>query len=239
MTTDVIPIMRVSDAGISAQWYARLGFELNFEHRFEPHLPAYVGIRRDGAQLHLSEHAGDARRGTLVYIWVDSLDPIAAEFGVTVDEAPWGREIYLSDPDHNRLRVAEALPRVDADDDLGSGTAARLISLERSMWRRLTRVDPAWLDAHLADDFTEVGYWGRSSTRDEILELPVGPIEVTLEDIAVRAVGRDAALVTYRSVEPRGAANRSSLWRRMNGEWRLAFHQGTPVGQSSPRASPP
>jgi hypothetical protein len=107
MTTDVIPILRVADAESAAQWYARLGFVVEFEHRFEPHLPAYVGLRREGAQIHLSEHAGDARPDTLVFIWVDDVDAAAAEFGVDVSEAPWGREISLTDPDHNRLRIAE------------------------------------------------------------------------------------------------------------------------------------
>ena len=82
MTTDVVPILRVADAAAAVVWYRRLGFEQQFEHRFEPHLPAYVGIRRGGAQIHLSEHTGDATPGTLVYLWVDEIDPIAAEFGV-------------------------------------------------------------------------------------------------------------------------------------------------------------
>lgn len=229
MTTDVVPIVRVADAAVAARWYERLGFHVEFEHRFEPHLPAYVGIRREGAQLHLSEHAGDARPGTLVYIWVDAIDPIAAEFGVTVDDAPWGREIHLNDPDHNRLRVAEPVSRVSVDDQLGSGTVERLTALEHAMWDSSTRGDRSWMDAHLTDDFTEFGYSGRSYTRAETLELTVGTIEATLDDIEVRAVGRDAALVTYRSVELRGAANRASIWRRVAGEWRLAFHQGSPV----------
>jgi catechol 2,3-dioxygenase-like lactoylglutathione lyase family enzyme len=117
MTTDVVPIMRVTDAVAAVAWYRRLGFQQQFEHRFEPHLPAYVGIRREGAQLHLSEHAGDATPGTLIYIWVDEIDPIAAEFGVAVSQAPWGREIALTDLDGNRLRVAEPMP-----DQLGFAT---------------------------------------------------------------------------------------------------------------------
>jgi catechol 2,3-dioxygenase-like lactoylglutathione lyase family enzyme len=110
MTTDVVPILRVADAAAAVVWYRRLGFEQQFEHRFEPHLPAYVGIRREGAQIHLSEHAGDATPDTLVYLWVDEIDPIAAEFDVTVTGAPWGREIRLHDPDGNRLRIAEPVP---------------------------------------------------------------------------------------------------------------------------------
>jgi hypothetical protein len=115
MTTEVIPVLHVASAAAAARWYARLGFEVEFEHRFEPHLPAYVGLRREGARIHLSEHAGDARPDTLVFIWVDSVGPIAAEFGVTVDDAPWGSEVSLTDPDANRLRIAEAVASPDVD----------------------------------------------------------------------------------------------------------------------------
>ena len=55
--------------------------------------------------LHLSEHLGDARPGTLVYFYVDDVDSIAAEFGVEVVDQPWAREIQLTDPDGNRLRI--------------------------------------------------------------------------------------------------------------------------------------
>ena len=33
-----------------------LGFGVEFEHRFEADLPLYLGISRNGLQLHLSEH---------------------------------------------------------------------------------------------------------------------------------------------------------------------------------------
>ena len=108
MTTDVIPILRVRDATVAVAWYRRLGFEQVFEHRFEPGLPAYVGLRREGAQLHLSEHTGDAPPYGLVYIWVDAIDEIAAEFGVAIGEEPWAREPQLVDPDGNRLRDRSA-----------------------------------------------------------------------------------------------------------------------------------
>jgi catechol 2,3-dioxygenase-like lactoylglutathione lyase family enzyme len=107
VTTDVVPILRVSEAARAVEWYRRLGFEPVFEHRFEPHLPAYVGIRREDAQIHLSEHVGDANPHGLVYIWVDDVDALGAEFGVGVDDQPWAREVRLTDPDGNRLRLAE------------------------------------------------------------------------------------------------------------------------------------
>jgi uncharacterized glyoxalase superfamily protein PhnB len=223
MTTDVVPVLRVSDAAHAIQWYRRLGFELVFEHRFESHLPVYAGIRRDGAQIHLSEHAGDANPHGLVYVWVDDIDHVAAEFAVAVDDQPWGREVNLTDPDGNRLRLASPLaPALDAD------TVAQLIELERAMWTDATRGDRAWMNDHLTDTFTEFGWSGRRYSRRDILDQEIGPIDAELSDISVRPAGRDAALVTYRSAEPRGEGNRSSLWVRRDGRWLLDFHQGTP-----------
>ena len=238
MTTDVVPILRVVDASRAVAWYQRVGFAQVFEHRFEPHLPAYVGIRRDDAQIHLSEHSGDAHPYGLVYLWVDDVDAIAREFGVAVDDQPWAREVTLVDPDGNRLRVAEPVER-DADDAAGSfdaETITMLIELERAMWSDTTRRDRAWMLEHLAVTFTEFGWSGRSYTRDDILDdLGAGdaPIDVQLVDMAVRALGRDTALVTYRSIEARGDGNRASVWTRRNGRWSLEFHQGTPTARTT------
>ncbi len=107
MAEELIPIFRVTDGYVTAEWYARLGFRIVGEHRFAPDLPLYLFLERNGISLHLSEHTGDARPGTLVYFWVDDVDVIAAEFGVEVHDQPWGREIKLTDPDGNRLRIAE------------------------------------------------------------------------------------------------------------------------------------
>lgn len=49
--------------------------------------------------------AGDARPDTLIYLRVRDVEAIAAEFGVTAEDAPWAREIELRDPDGNRLRI--------------------------------------------------------------------------------------------------------------------------------------
>ena len=58
MTTETVPVVRVTDATRSVEWYRRLGFEQVFEHRFEPHLPADVirpipvaGSPPDGASV--------------------------------------------------------------------------------------------------------------------------------------------------------------------------------------------
>ena len=86
---------------------------MEWEHRFAPGLPLYVGIACGGLRIHLSEHAGDARPGTLVYLYVDDVDAAARAVGVTqLDDMPWGRDFEIADPDGNRLRIGTAL---DAD----------------------------------------------------------------------------------------------------------------------------
>lgn len=102
----MVPIFRVADAEKTAEWYQRLGFDVVGRHRFEENFPLYMFLDRNGVELHLSEHTGDATPGTLVYFWVDDVDSIAAEFDEQIDNQPWGRELKLTDPDGNRLRIA-------------------------------------------------------------------------------------------------------------------------------------
>ena len=89
----------------AAAWYGRLGFTKEWEHRFEPGLPAFVSVARGPMRLFLSEHQGDARPDALIYLRLADVDAIAAEFGVADQEAPWARELELRDPDGNRLRI--------------------------------------------------------------------------------------------------------------------------------------
>ncbi len=105
MAEQMVPIFRVANANETAKWYARLGFELEGEHRFGPNMPVYAFLKRGEVQLHLSEHEGDAPPNTLVYFYVDDVDVIAKKFGVAVKEQPWAREVSLTDPDGNRLRI--------------------------------------------------------------------------------------------------------------------------------------
>jgi catechol 2,3-dioxygenase-like lactoylglutathione lyase family enzyme len=103
--TKTVPFLRVADAEASAEWYARLGFTIDWRHRFAPNLPLFISISNGDGQLFLSEHTGDARPDTLVYVYVDDVDAVAVELGVAVQTAEYGmRELELVDPDGNRLR---------------------------------------------------------------------------------------------------------------------------------------
>lgn len=101
----MVPILRIRDAATAVAWYKRLGFHQVSVHRFAPHLPAFVTVERGPMRLFLSEHEGDARPGTLLYLQVNDVRPMAKEFGAKVEEAPWGYEIEIRDPDGNRLRM--------------------------------------------------------------------------------------------------------------------------------------
>lgn len=107
MPEELVPIFRVRDGYETAKWYARLGFEVTGEHRFAPHMPVYLFLQRGNLHLHLSEHRGDAPIGTVVYFYVHDVDSIAAEFAVEVNQQPWAREVILTDPDGNVLRIGE------------------------------------------------------------------------------------------------------------------------------------
>jgi catechol 2,3-dioxygenase-like lactoylglutathione lyase family enzyme len=106
MTDEAIPVLHVSDAPRAADWYKRLGYEEEWTHRFEPGMPAFVSLARNGAaRLFLSEHRGDASPDTLFYMRVSGVDAVAKEFGAQIIDQPWGREVHLTDVDGNRLRV--------------------------------------------------------------------------------------------------------------------------------------
>lgn len=86
---EAIPVLRIDEVIASLPWYRRLGYEQEWQHRFEPGFPAFVSVARDGgARLFLSEHTGDARADTLVYLRVDNLHAVAQEFDSEILEQP-------------------------------------------------------------------------------------------------------------------------------------------------------
>ena len=113
------PILRIFDEAKAREFYLGwLGFEVVFEHRFEPGMPLYMGVRRDGCMLHLSEHHGDASPGAAMRIEVDDIDALQRELATrpyrharpTAETMPWGtRDMSLTDPFGNRLTFTDAI----------------------------------------------------------------------------------------------------------------------------------
>lgn len=114
-----IPILRIFDVAKARQFYVDyLGFQVDWEHRFEPALPLYLQVSRGGCALHLSEHHGDGTPGTVVFLRMAGLDAFHGELvrknypflrpGVEI--APWNAKLMeVTDPFGNRLRFNEDL----------------------------------------------------------------------------------------------------------------------------------
>ena len=106
---ETIPVLHVDDVQRALPWYGRLGFVQEWEHRYEPDLPVFTSLRRGpegfGVRICLSEHSGDAVPNGLVHLRVADIEPVAAEFGVPIEELDGRREIRIEDPDGNRFRV--------------------------------------------------------------------------------------------------------------------------------------
>jgi len=117
---------------------------------------------------------------------------------------------------------------------LDATAALTLQALEESMWRDETRYDRAYMNAVLHPDFAEVGRSGRVFSRDEVLDMPMVPINVQIprETFSVAEIAPAVALVSYETVpvdSMHGAAHRASVWVGDGSRWLLRYHQGTPA----------
>lgn len=107
-----IPIFRIFDEAKAKEFYVGfLGFAIDWEHRFEPHLPLYMQVSKGECVLHLSEHYGDCTPGSAIRIQVADIDIFHATLPTDykyarpgIDEPSWGgREMSVTDPFGNRL----------------------------------------------------------------------------------------------------------------------------------------
>ena len=109
----ITPILRSFDEAKAREFYVDfLGFQVDWEHRFEPGLPLYMQVSREGCVLHLSEHHGDCSPGSALRIETGDVDAYRTELMAKqykyarpgVENTPWGtREMCISDPSGNRL----------------------------------------------------------------------------------------------------------------------------------------
>ena len=109
-----IPILRVEDAQVSAQFYENaLGFVVDWEHRFGDNFPRYVQISRPPLVLHLSEHQGGGIAAGEFFVRVPNVDELyqdMLEQGIQPSSAPtdqeYGvRDFCIVDPDGHRITL--------------------------------------------------------------------------------------------------------------------------------------
>lgn len=112
-----IPMVRIFDEQKAREYYLDwLGFSVDWEHRFEAHMPVYMQITLGDLTLHLTGHAGDCTPGGKVFLRCTGLREWHAQLMAkdykflrpSVQDAFWGG-IYMDliDPFGNRLLFNE------------------------------------------------------------------------------------------------------------------------------------
>ena len=113
------PILRSFDEAKAREFYIDfLGFDVEFEHRFEPDAPLYLGLIRGACRLHISEHFGDATPGSRLRLPVAGLIAYQEHLAAKTyrharpgppQDMPWGDlEMTISDPFGNKINFFEA-----------------------------------------------------------------------------------------------------------------------------------
>lgn len=115
-----VPILRSFDEAKAREFYVDwLGFKVDWEHRFEPHMPLYMQVSRDGILFHISEHHGDGSPGVRVRVNIIGVAALHAELTAKryknnrpgLDRPDWGgTEFTVIDPVNNRITFAELDP---------------------------------------------------------------------------------------------------------------------------------
>lgn len=116
------PVLPVRNVSRALEYYRRLGFDARAYHEQQDGDPIYGYLRRGPIELHLVRVTclDPAANTSAVYMYVSDADALYAEWqaaGVECrlmapeDRAYGLREMALTDPDGNLLRVGSALPQ--------------------------------------------------------------------------------------------------------------------------------
>lgn len=113
-----VPILRIFDVAKAKEFYVDyLGFQVDWEHRFDDDSPLYLQVSLGPLVLHLSEHYGDACPGSAVRVEVKGVRELHRKvsekryryYRPGIEETPWGsRCVSFLDPFGNRLHFDEA-----------------------------------------------------------------------------------------------------------------------------------
>jgi ribonuclease HI len=114
----------------------------------------------------------------------------------------------------------------------GSEAADEVVRLEQELLLTASRQSEDRLNEVLDAGFLEFGASGRRWSRDAVIEALLDeapPLEGRMMAVEVSELAAGVLLLTYQAdVEDRRSL-RSSVWMWRGGEWRLRFHQVTPL----------
>ncbi|TYP79444.1 putative glyoxalase superfamily protein PhnB [Paenibacillus methanolicus] len=121
----IVPILRIFDIPKAIEFYCEyLGFQKDWEHRFEENFPLYMQVSRDGLALHLSEHHGDATPGSAIIVHVNGIRAFHGQLHASnyrfakpgLEETPWGSlDVTVTDPFGNRIVFSQPAATSEAN----------------------------------------------------------------------------------------------------------------------------
>jgi len=110
----------------------------------------------------------------------------------------------------------------------------QILRYEREFFSASFCKNRANLERRLADDFIEYGSSGAVHDRVSMIDALSGIVEdrlINIERFEVVKLSDAALLVRYIShdLSSNAYALRSSIWKLVGDEWKMSFHQGTPI----------
>jgi uncharacterized glyoxalase superfamily protein PhnB len=123
----VMPVLRIFSVEKAREFYLDyLGFQVDFEHRFDDRAPLFMQVSRGGLTLRLSEHYGDGSPGAAVTVHVEGVRELHAELTAKnygyyrpgLQKTFYGAlQLKLLDPFGNHLMLDELQPENGQRDD--------------------------------------------------------------------------------------------------------------------------
>ena len=112
-------------------------------------------------------------------------------------------------------------------------------SLEQALHQFDVRRDPATLEKLIHPDFIEFGRSGtrydKAAIKQQLLTEPRAKTKSHSQDYQLAQLGPDVVQLTYKSAQQDDDGQlgnytwRSSIWQRVDDQWQIRFHQGTPT----------
>jgi catechol 2,3-dioxygenase-like lactoylglutathione lyase family enzyme len=115
----IVPILRIFDVDKAKEFYlGYLGFQVDWDHRFDDNAPLYMQVSRGSLVLHLSEHYGDGTPGTVISVRMRGVEEFHREISAKnykylrpglEDERPDlpFKTVTTIDPFGNKIRFSE------------------------------------------------------------------------------------------------------------------------------------
>jgi len=106
-----------------------------------------------------------------------------------------------------------------------------ILEYEKELFTKSFCENDQVVSERLDEDFLEFGQSGEIYHRHEILEYlrNAGDRSIEIMDFHVEKLCKSCCIAKYRWENDGKVANRTSIWIRIDNQWKLKFHQGSPV----------